>query len=122
MRLLDTKTRNGTFTLNNKRGGASQVASKLDRFIIFEDLILICLDLSALILPLGGSDQWPILLEASFIGTLRNRPFRIENIWLTHPDFISNIEKWWIEDMNVQGTKMFLLHQKLKHIKLRLKD
>jgi len=108
--------------LNNKRGGASQVASKLDRFIIFEDLILICLDLSALILPLGGSDQWPILLEASFIGTLRNRPFRIENIWLTHPDFISNIEKWWIEDMNVQGTKMFLLHQKLKHIKLRLKD
>jgi len=122
MRLVDTETSNGIFTWNNKRGGESQVASKLDRFIILEDLILIGLDLLAMILPFGGLDHWPIQIEASFIGTLRNRPFRFENIWLTHPDFISNIEKWWIEDMQVQGTKMFLLLQRLKHIKLRLKD
>jgi len=38
MGLVDTETINGTFTWNNK---ASQVASKLDRFIISEDLLLI---------------------------------------------------------------------------------
>ena len=59
--------------------------------------------------------------EVSFIGTPRNRPFRFENIWLTHLDFISNIEKWWTKDMHVQGTKMFLLHKILKHIKHKLK-
>ena len=43
------------------RGGvASHVASKLDRFIILEDLLLTGLDLTALILPFGGSDHYPI--------------------------------------------------------------
>ena len=116
------ETINGTFNWNNKRGGASQVASKLDIFIISKDPRLTGLDLTALTLPLGGSDHWPIHLEASFIGTPRNKPFRFENVWLTHPDFITNIGKWWVEDMPVQGTKMFLLQQRLKHIKIRLKE
>lgn len=34
MGLVDTETINGTFTWNNKTGGASLVASKLDRFLI----------------------------------------------------------------------------------------
>jgi len=67
-------------------------------------------------------DCWPIQLEASFIGTPRNRPFRFENVWLTHPDFISNINKWWKEELHVQGTKMFMLQQRLKHTKAKLKD
>jgi len=75
-----------------------------------------------MILPFGGSDHWPVQFEVSFIGTPRNRPFRFENIWLTHLNFINNIEKWWTEDMQVQDTKMFLLHKILKHIKNRLKD
>ena len=98
------------------------MASKLERFIISEDLILIGLDLSAMIFPFDHSDHWHVQLEATFIGTPRSRPFRFENIWLTHPDFINNIEKWWKEDMEVQGTKMFLLHKRLKHIKIRLKE
>eukprot|EP00253_Pinus_taeda_P033434 PITA_33434 len=122
MSLVDTKTNNGIFTWNNRRGGASQVAYKLDRFIIFEDLILTGNDLSAMILPFGGLDHWPIQLEVPFIGTPRNRPFRFENIWLTHPDFIGNIEKWWRKYLHVQGTKMSLLYHRLKHIKLRLKN
>eukprot|EP00253_Pinus_taeda_P013113 PITA_13113 len=122
MRLVDTETINGTFTCNNKRGAASQVASKLDSFIISEDLLLTGLDMSALILPFRGSDHWPVQLEATFMGTPRNKPFRFENVWLSHPDFTNNIDKWWMEDMPIQGTKMFMLQQRLKHIKSRLKD
>ena len=108
MKPVDIETNNDIFTWNNKRGGDSEVASKLDRFIISEDLILTGTDFSAM--PFGGSDHWPIQLIVPFIGTPRNRPFRFENIWLTHPNFINNTEKWWKKDLHVQGTKMFLLH------------
>lgn len=93
MKLVDIDTSNGLFTWNNKRGGESQVASKLDRFIISEDLMLTSLDMTVRILPFGGSDQWPVQFEVTGIGTPKNRPFRFENILLTHPEFISNIEK-----------------------------
>eukprot|EP00253_Pinus_taeda_P017824 PITA_17824 len=105
MRLVDIENNTGIFTWNNKRRGTSQVASKVDIFIISEDLILSGLDLSAMVLPFGGLDHLPIQLEASFIGTPRSKPFRFKNIWLTHPDFNNNIEKWWIEDLNVEDTQ-----------------
>lgn len=57
MGLMDTETINGTFTWNNKRGESSQVSSKLYRFIILEDLILIGPAMTASILPFGGSDH-----------------------------------------------------------------
>lgn len=122
MKLVDTNTRNGLFTWNNKRGGESHVASKLDRFIISEDLILIDKEIIARVLPFGGSDHWPVQLEVQVIGTPGNRPFRFENIWLTHLEFISNIKKWWSKDLKIQGMKMFLLQKRLKHIKFRLKE
>ncbi len=79
MGLVDTKKINGTFTWNNKRGGASQVASKLGRFIISEDLFLLGPAMLAYILPFGGSNHCHIQLEATFKGTPRNKPFRFEN-------------------------------------------
>ena len=63
MKLVDTDTSNGLFTWNNKRGGESQVASKLDRFIISKYLMLIDKEMIAIVLPFGGSDHWPVQLE-----------------------------------------------------------
>eukprot|EP00253_Pinus_taeda_P032555 PITA_32555 len=74
------------------------------------------------ILPFGVSHHWPVQLEVQGIGIPRNRAFRFENIWLTHLDFISNIANWWSEYLHIQGPRMFLLHKRLKHVKLRLKD
>lgn len=59
MKLVDIETNNGLCTWNNKRGGDSQVSSKLDRFIIFEDLMLLDKEIIVGILPFGGSDHWP---------------------------------------------------------------
>lgn len=36
--------------------------------------------------------------------------------------FPHDIDKWWKEELHLQGIKMFLLHHKLKHIKGRLKE
>jgi len=95
MKLVDTGMTNGLFSWNNKIGGESQVASKLDIFIISEDLMLTNKEMIVRILPFGGLDHWLVQLEVQGISTPKNRPFRFENIWLTHPDFISNISKWW---------------------------
>ena len=79
-------------------------------------------ELTVRLLPFGGSDYWHVKMEVHGIGTPKNRPFRFENILLNHHDFISYIERWWKVNLHIQGTRMFLLHKRLKYIKLRLKD
>eukprot|EP00253_Pinus_taeda_P025525 PITA_25525 len=61
-------------------------------------------------------------MEIKGIGTPRKKLFRFENMWLSHLDFIDNIEKWWAKDLQIQGSSMFLLHKRLKHIKQKLKE
>jgi len=103
MKMVDSELSNSLFTRNNKRGGEAHLASKLDRFMISEELMLIDKEISARVLPFGGSDHSPIQLEIKGMVSPRNRPFRFENIWLSHPDFTSNIEKWWSKDLQFQG-------------------
>jgi len=57
MKLVDMETSNGIFTWNNKRGGPTQVASKLDRFMVSEELLLRGSNITTLILPFGGSNH-----------------------------------------------------------------
>jgi len=63
MKLVDIDMNNALFTWNNKRGGEAQVASKLDRFVILEDLMLTDKEMIVRILPFGGSDHWPVQME-----------------------------------------------------------
>eukprot|EP00253_Pinus_taeda_P016062 PITA_16062 len=121
-RLIDVQPRSGAFTWNNMRGGERQIASRLDRFLVSENLSLEGLTVYCDILPYGGSDHWPISLTATILGTPRNKPFRFENFWLDHPDFIQLVEKWWQEPVEIRGTKMYKLQGKLKHVKLRIKE
>eukprot|EP00253_Pinus_taeda_P016193 PITA_16193 len=54
MKLVDIETNNGLCTWNNKRGGDSQVASKLDRFMIYEELMLLDKEIIAATLENDG--------------------------------------------------------------------
>ena len=60
MKMADPGLGNGLFTWNNKRGGEALVASKLDRAMILEELMLINKEITTKILPFGGSDHWLI--------------------------------------------------------------
>jgi len=102
MKLVDIGMHNGIFTWSNKRGGESQVASKLDRLIISKYLMLNDKEMVAGVLPFGCSDHWPIQMEVQGVGKPGNRPFRFENIWLSHLDFISNVTKWWSVEMRIE--------------------
>eukprot|EP00253_Pinus_taeda_P007927 PITA_07927 len=74
------------------------------------------------ILPSGGSDHWTISLAVEIQGTPRNKPFRFEKFWIEHPNFLTMVEKWWSEPLGEEGSKIFNLQNKLKNIKMRLKD
>lgn len=74
MKLVDMETSNGIYTWNNKRGGHTQVASKLDRFIVSEELLLMGNNITMHIFPFGGSYHWPVKLEASFFGNQGTLP------------------------------------------------
>eukprot|EP00253_Pinus_taeda_P024446 PITA_24446 len=120
-KLVDVHPSSYSFTWNNRRGGENLIASHLDKFLISESIVLEGITVSFDILPSGGLDHWPISLEATFLGTPRSKAFRFEKFWLQHPNFVKLLEQWWREPLQVQGTKMFKLQSKLKHIKSKIK-
>jgi hypothetical protein len=52
--MVDIKTNNGQLTWNNKRINQHQVATRLDRFLVSESIIMQGLTLYCNILPWGG--------------------------------------------------------------------
>ena len=62
-RLVDITTTNGIHTWNNRRGGRRQITSRLDRFLILEEIVSRDIFMEAMILPGMGSDDWPVRLE-----------------------------------------------------------
>jgi exonuclease III len=93
--MVDIRTSNGQFTWNNKRSNHYQVATRLDRFLVSESIILQRLTVDCNILPWGCSDHWPVQLEANFQTTPKNKPFRFEKFWIEYPTFKENINQWW---------------------------
>eukprot|EP00253_Pinus_taeda_P016264 PITA_16264 len=122
VKLVDIHPKSGLFTWNNRRGGDRLIASRLDRFLISESIIMDGIIAESDILPSGGSDHWLISLIVEVQGTPRNKPFRFENFWLDHPNFLEMVKKWWSEPLEVRGSKMFNLQKKLKATKEKIKD
>eukprot|EP00253_Pinus_taeda_P002690 PITA_02690 len=113
---------NGFFTWNNKRVGSHQIASRVDKFFLSDNAIHLGGDLSASMLPLTGSDHWPITLQWTRPGNTSRRPFHFEAFWLTHPDFNNFINKVWKSFIPLEGSKMFQFQQKLKNLKFHIKQ
>ena len=120
-KLIDVPTVNGLHTWNNKQGGNRQVTSRLDRFLISESMMLQNLDMEANILPIGGSDHWPVQLHFTNMIKPQNRPFRFERFWIDHPTFMQNIQSWWTQTSVKSDNIMYIFQQKLKSIKTKLK-
>lgn len=118
--LIDLETSNGTFTWNNRRGGSQQVACKLDIFLISESLMLTGMHMEATIVPAAGSDDWPICLSLDTLKP-KEKPFRSEKFWLSHPDFLINIKSWWEGSTQNKGSLMYRFQQRFKTLKQHIK-
>jgi len=92
VKLVDIIPKSGAYTWNNKRGGDRQISSRLDRFLVTEKILLEGIIVDSDILPSGGSNHWPITMNAAILSTSRNKPFRFEKFWLSHLEFISKIK------------------------------
>jgi len=118
---MDIQTSNGVYTWTNKQRGTQHIASRLDQFLILDNAIHLGGDFHASILPQGGSDHWPIMLQWSRLGTRCNRPFRFEAFWFSNPNFKIVVSEAWQSFIPPEGAKMFQFQQKLKNLKQVLK-
>lgn len=118
---MDISTSNGIFTWSNKRKGAHQISSRLDRFLVSDNAIHLGGEFNAEIIPQGGSDHWPILLQWSRPGISSNRPFKFEAFWLTDSNFKEVVNQAWTSFIPPAGARMYQFQQKLKHLKHSLK-
>jgi len=55
--LVDVIPKSGTYTWNNKRGGERKIASRLDRFLVTENILPEEITVDLDILPSGGSNH-----------------------------------------------------------------
>ncbi|RVW47166.1 hypothetical protein CK203_070193 [Vitis vinifera] len=103
----------------HNRGGS--LNSDMRRFSeVIEDLELKDLPLLGCVLLRPVSDHFPILLDG---GGLRRdpSPFRFENMWLKLEGFKDLLKSWWEGD-NFSGSSSFILVEKLKVLKSKLKE
>lgn len=120
-KLIDIPTDNGLHTWNIKQGGNRQIASRLDRFLMSESILWQNIDVEAKILPIGGSDHWPVQIHFTNLDKAQNRPFRFEAFWTEHPSFMQNIQNWWTQTTIRSNNFMYIIQQKLKTINSNLK-
>lgn len=120
-KLIDVSTANGLHTWNNKQGGNRQVASRLDRFLISESIMLHSLYMEGNILPIRGSNHWPVQLHFTNMIKPQNRPFRFKRFWIDHTTFMQNIQSWWTQTSVKSDNIMYIFQQKLKSVKTKLK-
>eukprot|EP00253_Pinus_taeda_P022615 PITA_22615 len=93
-RLVDIQTTNGIYTWNNRRGGRHQIASRVDQFLMSEQIINWDIFIEAAILSRMGSDHWPIKAELDIKSSPKRKPFRFEAFWLRDKNFMKKVEEW----------------------------
>lgn len=94
-------------------------ASQLDCFLISEDLISMLKVSAQWVGNRDISDHCPVTLKCG-ICDWGPKPFRFNNCWLEHRDFKGFVVGCW-RDFGVNGLKLYVLKEKLKLLKDRLK-
>jgi len=117
--LTDIKPATGKYTWTNRRFGPGHIAARLDRFLIQDNFLLLGLIISSKILPFGGSDHKPILLEMEQEKNLGPIPFRFNSMWAKHEDFLKIVAGSWIYP--VTGSPFFVWEENLRRLKKILK-
>ncbi|XP_074278025.1 uncharacterized protein LOC141601629 [Silene latifolia] len=118
--LVDSPAMGSLFTWNNKQEPATRVYSRLDRVLINGKWSTRMTDMYAHFLPEGAFDHTSCVIKCRRQLATHNKPFKYYNMWGKAANFINALSNWW--DVQQQGTKMFCLVKKLKHLKLHLRN
>eukprot|EP00253_Pinus_taeda_P035189 PITA_35189 len=77
--------------------------------------------IEATILPVAGSDHWPVKLEVDLKQRPPNKPFRFEAFWLRNEGLMEKLEEWWRMSDQRGKNKMHTFQLKLKEMKNKIK-
>ncbi|XP_071697824.1 uncharacterized protein [Rutidosis leptorrhynchoides] len=93
--------------------------SKLDRFLISENVLQKWPNLNAVVLDKKYTDHCPIMLQEGNID-FGPKPIKVFDEWIKHKDAQSIVEKAW--SMEVKGWRHdVIFREKLKNVKMELK-
>ncbi|GJX77654.1 hypothetical protein Tco_0324465 [Tanacetum coccineum] len=95
--------------------------SKLDRFLIYENLMITCPNFTATSLERYLSDHRPILLRESHFD-YGPTPFRFFHSWFEMEGFNKLVEDAWNEAPMDESNAMSNMMKKLKYLKQKIRD
>lgn len=95
--------------------------SRLDRALASEDFVNFWDAISVMVLPRVHSDHHPLLMKCQDGNTILAKPFRFQNFWTSHKDFISFVSESWNIFMPAKDPITVCI-RKLKRLKVRLKE
>ncbi|GLT98350.1 hypothetical protein SLE2022_158590 [Rubroshorea leprosula] len=98
--------------------GDGSAMSRLDRFLLSDDLLNFWGDCCQVGLNRSISDHCPMVLK-KINSDWGPKPFRALNCWDQHPDFRRVAEESW-KSTEVRGWKGFVCKEKFKHLRNRL--
>ncbi|WJZ80362.1 hypothetical protein VitviT2T_000290 [Vitis vinifera] len=118
LELKDVPLVGGPFTWSG--GVNNQSFSRLDRFLFNEGWDNHFGDVRQCVLPRPVSDHFPVLLDVGG-GRRGPSPFRFENMWLKVEGVKELMKSWW-EGGRFNGSASFILAEKIKVLKAKLKE
>ncbi|KAF5184030.1 Ribonuclease h domain [Thalictrum thalictroides] len=118
-RLTDISVTCFFYTWSNSSLGAGRICSRIDRCIVNHQWYSVFLNTGACFKPNGVSDHCPIVLYWYDI-SIKASPFRFSNGWVHLPGFLETVNEGW--KTMFEGNPMFVLIQKLAHLKHVLKS
>ncbi|XP_074304759.1 uncharacterized protein LOC141639570 [Silene latifolia] len=117
--LMDIKGQGSFFTWNNKQVPASRGFSRIDRFMVNDDWMVLYPDAYSHFLPEGLFDHNPCVCYRRISGEKRKSHFRYYNMWSLEPSFKTIVQASW--STSIAGTLMYRLVTKLRNLKNPLK-
>lgn len=118
--MQDIKSVGNFYTWNNKQQGYARVYCKLDRVLSNQAWLDLYPSAEACFQNEGDFDHTPVVISVYEEGSKGRSPFKYFTMWRLSPNFEECVRRAWSVD--VQGTKMFRLVNKLMNVKKALKD
>ena len=115
LQLCDLMASGQQFTWMNKREEDSFVMERLDKAFASTEWINHYHLYYLRNLPIIKSDHGPVILDFEHQTPFRNRPFRFEQMWITHPSCKDMVSKAW--EWQSSGSRAAKLRNKLNNIK-----